>query len=147
MCVKRQKQAAHTRGARTAADTQPQVQEVTTSLLDAPALQRPSTQTSPRFEITGRYAILKTYGNFLCAFQICFIIFGKKKINKRNIFGIKLLERGQEAPAMIQGLEPLCWEDRLGELRLFSLGKRRLWGDLGAAASAWRGCERAGEGL
>jgi len=30
---------------------------------------------------------------------------------------------------------------------LFSLGKRRLRGDLRAAASAWRGCERAGEGL
>jgi len=53
----------------------------------------------------------------------------------------------EEAPAMIRGLEPLCWEERLGELGLLSLGKRRLWGDLRAAASAWRGCERAGEGL
>jgi len=41
----------------------------------------------------------------------------------------------EEAPAMIRGLVPLCWEERLGELGLFSLKERRLQGDLTAAFS------------
>jgi len=40
---------------------------------------------------------------------------------------------------MIQGLEHLSYEDRLRELGLFSLEKRRLWGDLTVTFSDQRG--------
>jgi len=59
---------------------------------------------------------------------------------------MNLLEQGQRrAIKMIRGMEHFSYEKRLRESGLFSLERKRLWGDLAAAfqylkgPTSWRG--------
>ena len=55
----------------------------------------------------------------------------------RDMDLLKCIQR--MAPKMTQGMEHLSYEDRWKELGLFSLQKRRLWGDLRAAFQYLKG--------
>lgn len=72
-----------------------------------------------------REVILLCFAFMRLHLKNCIQLWGSQhKANKDLIEGIQ-----RRAPKMIIRLEHLCYDERLRELGLLSLQKRRLWGD------------------